>query len=77
MVLPVGHEDVAPGIDGNALQSLELAVALAPAPEGAQEGSVRVEDLDPVVPGVRHEDVALFVHCNPPAQRYRVKLCLE
>ena len=61
MVLPVSDKDVAAGVDGNALQTLELGVALAPTAEGAEEGPVRVEDLDPVVARVGHKDETLFV----------------
>jgi hypothetical protein len=52
MVLPVGDEYVTGGVDGDSLEALELGVVLAPPPEGAQECSVRVEDLNPVVAGI-------------------------
>jgi hypothetical protein len=49
MVLSVGDEYVTGGVDGDALQPLELCVVLAPPPERAQECPVRIEDLNPVV----------------------------
>ena len=70
VVLPVRHENVSGRIDGDALEPLELPVALAPAPEGAKEGPVGVEDLDPVVARVRHEDEPLFVDSYSSEQTY-------
>ena len=67
MVLSVGDQDVPGGVDRYPLQPLELSVALPPPTEGPQEGSVRVEDLDPVVPGVRHEDEPLLVNSHASA----------
>ncbi len=49
MILSVRYEDVAGGVDGDALQTLELAVVLAPPTEGAKECAVGVEDLNSVV----------------------------
>ncbi len=49
MVLSVGDEYVTGGVDGDALQPLELGVVLAPPTERAQECPVRIEDLNPVV----------------------------
>lgn len=61
MVFPVAHEDVAVGHDGHPFQALELGITGAPGTERAQEASVRVEDLDAVVAGIGHADVALIV----------------
>ena len=74
MVLPVRDEDVTLGVDRDPLQPLELRVALPPPPEGAEEGAVGVEDLDPVVAGVRHEDVTLFVYCHSPTHTTRMEI---
>jgi hypothetical protein len=49
VILSVRYEDVAGGVDGDALQTLELAVVLAPPTEGAKECAVGVEDLNSVV----------------------------
>ena len=62
MILSVCDENPAGRVDRDALESLELSVGLAPAPEAAQEGAVRVEDLDPVVAGVRHKYVPLLIN---------------
>lgn len=67
MILPVRHEDVTVGVDGDPLQSLELARAGAPASEAAKEGPVGIKDLDPVVPAVRNENVSLVVYGNSSA----------
>ena len=64
MILSIGHQDVALGVDRDALKAFELAFALAPPTEASQEGSVRVENLDSVVAGIRYEDVALLVDGN-------------
>ena len=48
---------------------LELPVALTPAAKRPEESSVRVEDLDPVVAGVRHKDEPSFVYCHTPVKR--------
>ena len=45
---------------------LELPVTLPPATKGPEEGSVRVENLDPVVSGVRHKDEAAIIDCHTP-----------
>ena len=52
MILPVSDENVPGRVDRNALQPLELAIVLAPPAEWAEECTVRVEDLDPVVAGI-------------------------
>lgn len=62
MVLPIAHNDIAPRHDRYPLQPLELPVSRAPGPEGAEEGAVRVEDLDTVIARVSYHDVALVVY---------------
>merc|ERR1719342_261515 len=66
MVLPVRDEDVAGSVDGDPLEPLELAVALAPAPEGPEEGAVRVEYLNSVVARVSDKDEPLLVDSYTP-----------
>ena len=74
MVLPVRCEDVALGVDGDALEALELGVGRAPAAEAPQEGPVGVEDLDPVVAAVGHENVALLVHGDAPESQEKEEM---
>lgn len=69
MVLPVAHQDVSIGHDGNALEALEFGVTGAPGTERPQEAAVRVEDLDPIVARVGHADVALVVDGDAPGKR--------
>ena len=71
MVLPVGHQDVALGVDRNALQPLELPVALSPPAKGPEEGAIRVEDLDPVVSRVCHKDVTLLIYSYSSAKGFQ------
>ena len=52
---------------------LELPVALTPAAKRPEESSVRVEDLDPVVAGVRHKDEPSLVNCHSPVLVKRLK----
>lgn len=69
MVLTIAYDDVSARHDGDAFQTLEFSVTRAPGPEGPEEGAVRVEDLDPVVAGVSHHDVALVVNCYAPSDK--------
>lgn len=62
MVFPVAHEDISVGHDGHSFQALELGITGAPGTERAQEASVRVEDLDAIIAGIGHTDVALVVN---------------
>ena len=45
---------------------LELSVVLSPPAKGTEEGSIRVENLDSVIPRVRNKDEATFIHSNTP-----------
>ena len=67
MVFAIADDDVAVGLDGDAFESLELAVAGTPAAEGFHENAFRIEDLDAVVARIGHDDVALVVHGHTPA----------
>lgn len=66
MVLPIAHDDVPAAHDGDALQTLELAIAGAPGAEGTEERSVGVEDLDAIVAGVGYYDIALVINGDTP-----------
>lgn len=66
MIFPVRDQNVPVGVDGDALQALELGGAGAPLAEAAQVGPVGVEDLDAVVAAVSNEDVALVVNGDAP-----------
>src|SRR5208282_2608261 len=57
----VHHPNVAIAIDGNAFGPRELPGAIAVLSKRPDEFSVRIEDLNPIVQGVRDEDVALFI----------------
>ena len=66
MIFSVAHEDIPVGHDCDSLEALELRVSSAPAAEGAQEGALRVENLDAIIAAVSNEDEALVVHCHAP-----------
>lgn len=68
VILAVADDDVAGGGDGDALETLELAVAAAPAAVGLEEGAVRTEDLYAIVAGIGDHDVALVVDGDAPRE---------
>ena len=78
LVAGIGHVDV-PFLVGDHVSRAEEVAEVGPgavsgrrvakgAPRG-DEPEVRVELLDPMVPGVCHVDVALLVHTDPPGLR--------
>ena len=69
MVLPVGHQDVALWVDRDPFQALELALTLTPTAETSEEGSVRIEDLNSIVSGIRDENITLFINGNSSAKK--------
>eukprot|EP00284_Hemiselmis_tepida_P015505 CAMPEP_0174939706 /NCGR_PEP_ID=MMETSP1355-20121228/67318_1 /TAXON_ID=464990 /ORGANISM="Hemiselmis tepida, Strain CCMP443" /LENGTH=204 /DNA_ID=CAMNT_0016186741 /DNA_START=29 /DNA_END=644 /DNA_ORIENTATION=- len=56
IALPVRHEDLPVGADGDPAWHDEVALAGAPAPEHAQKITLRIKGLDPKVSLVNHED---------------------
>lgn len=67
MILSICYQNVAIGVDGDALQTLEFRVTGTPSTEAPDEGTLGAEDLDTVISTVGHEDVPLIVHGNSPA----------
>ncbi len=74
MVLPVGHQDVALRVDRDPFQALKLTLALTPSAETSEEGSVRIEDLNSIVSGIRDENVTLFIHGNSSVKKMGTNL---
>ena len=70
MVFSVCHKNASSCVHGNTFQSLEFTVSLTPASETPQKGSIRVENLDPVITGIRHKYVSLFIYSYTPENVY-------
>jgi len=68
VILAIADDDVACGCYCDSLETLEFAIAAAPAAEGLEEGTVGTEDLYAVVTGISDDDVALIVHGNAPRE---------
>lgn len=80
MVLAIAHDDIPSTHDSDAFQPLELAISRPPRPESPQEGAIRMKDLNAVVAGVSHYDVALVVYCYTPGKRRKLccrSFCIE
>ena len=67
-VAPVGNEDIAGRVDGDAGRTMELAVAVAAGAVGCQVFAVGGELLDPVVAPVCHVHVAVAADGQAPGQ---------
>ena len=64
VVAKVHDDDFPSGRDANPAGSVEFPGSGPRGAEGVDKDPVGVEDLDPVVPGVCHHDVTLFVDGN-------------
>lgn len=62
MIFTVTYNDIPARHNSYAFQAFELSVTRAPRAESSEEVAVRVEDLDPVVARVSHNDVTLVVY---------------
>ena len=64
VVAKVHDDDFPSGRDAHPAGSVEFPGSGPWGAEGVDKDPVGVEDLDPVVPGVRHHDMTLFVDGN-------------
>src|ERR1700687_1196975 len=69
ILLPIGHPDVAIGVNRHSLGTSEISGAVSRLAEGADELAVGVEDLDAVVQGIANVQIAIRV--DRDARRFR------
>src|SRR5262245_17696843 len=65
MVCSINHEDISPGIDGNAVRFFKLTLLFAALTESSEELTLGRELLDTGVPGIGHIEIAALIHSQP------------